>query len=85
MDLLGRKRCRRQRQCRHLHALGIYGDAILMTGKRGFCRDCGLWLDALPYRVEITDRTPPPAYPGDGGRVVVDPIWTHFFPEDGEA
>lgn len=74
----------RQRQCRHLGALGIYGDGINLTGKRGVCLDCGLMLDALPYRVEMTDRQPVPALPDHQGGYRPDPIWMRLV-EDGES
>lgn len=60
------KRGRRyhQRQCRHLDALGIYGDGInVMNGRRGVCPDCGLLLDSLPRKVIATDDMPDPCAP----------------------
>ena len=67
----------RQRQCRHLAALGIYGNGInVMRGRRGVCVECGLVLDSLPIEVVPTGRTPVPCLPtprGDG--YIPDPIF----------
>jgi hypothetical protein len=71
----------RQRQCRHLDALGIYGDGINITGKRGFCQECGLMLDSLPYKVTVTDKTPTPAVPDRDGYLVADQTYLRMVKE----
>lgn len=44
---------RKKIQCQHLQAERIYGDEINWTGgKRGFCGECGTWLDALPQSLD---------------------------------
>ena len=81
----GRWRSRRryrQRQCRHIGALGIYGDGINITGKRGACLTCGLMLDALPMEVEPTGRQPIPALPDHHGGYVADPVFLKFCRPD---
>ena len=78
----GRWRSRRryrQRQCRHIGALGIYGDGINITGKRGVCLTCGLMLDALPMEVEFTGRQPIPALPDQRGGYEADPLFIKFI------
>lgn len=42
---------RKQRNCYHINAHGIYGDAInFFNGKRGICINCNMLLDELPLR-----------------------------------
>ena len=73
----------RQRQCRHLDALGIYADGInIMGGRRGFCPDCRLVLDSLPLRVVTTGDQPTPCIPDRRGGLVADPFWLALTRED---
>ena len=72
----------RQRQCRHIGALGIYGDGINITGKRGVCLACGMMLDALPMEVEPTGLQPIPALPDYRGGYEADPLFIKFIRPD---
>lgn len=55
-----RRKIRNQIQCQHLYASSIHGDEINhVGGKRGFCGECGAWLDSLPlgFRATSPNRT----------------------------